>query len=92
VITPTEIYKAYEVGAHAVKVFPANILGAGFIKDIKGPMPFIDIVPTGGINKENITSFLEAGSLAVGMGGSLLDKQLIKKEIIYSCLRMQVNW
>lgn len=79
VMTPTEIYKAYEAGAHAVKIFPANVVGPGFIKDIKGPLPFIDIIPTGGIDKENITGFLEAGSLAVGIGGSLIDKRLIQE-------------
>jgi 2-dehydro-3-deoxyphosphogluconate aldolase/(4S)-4-hydroxy-2-oxoglutarate aldolase len=80
VMTPTEIYKAYETGAHAVKIFPANVVGPGFIKDIKGPMPFIDIIPTGAIHKDNITSFFEAGALAVGMGGSLVDKRLILEE------------
>lgn len=78
--SPTEIYNAYNLGAHAVKVFPANVLGPQFIKDIKAPMPFIDIVPTGGINKENIALYLQAGAIAVGLGSALLDKQAIMEE------------
>nr|WP_309100002.1 bifunctional 4-hydroxy-2-oxoglutarate aldolase/2-dehydro-3-deoxy-phosphogluconate aldolase [Fredinandcohnia onubensis] len=77
VMTPSEIYQAHEAGADAVKLFPAKIVGASFIKDIKGPMPFVNFIPTGGIDKNNITDFLKAGSIAVGMGGSLLDKQMI---------------
>lgn len=79
-ISPTEIYEAYKIGASMVKVFPANILGPHFIKDIKVPMPFLDIIPTGGINKENIGEYLKAGALAVGMGSSLIPSDLIENK------------
>lgn len=77
--SPTEIYEAYKIGAQAVKVFPAASLGAGFIKDIKAPMPFINIIPTGGINKDNILGYFNAGALAVGLGSSLVKNEMVKQ-------------
>lgn len=76
--TPTEIYRAWSLGASAVKIFPATQLGPRFIKDILGPLNTIKLLPTGGVSKENIGAFFEAGAIGVGMGSSLLDKQLIK--------------
>lgn len=78
VMTPTEIYQAYEYGADAVKIFPASVLGSQYLKDIKGPLGHIPIVPTGGISLDNITDFLNEGAIAVGVGGTLMDKQYIK--------------
>lgn len=75
--TPTEIYKAWSLGASAVKVFPAGQLGVSYIKDLAGPLPQIKLVPTGGVSLENIGSFFAAGVTGVGMGSSLLDKKLI---------------
>lgn len=76
--SPTEIYEAYQLGAQAIKVFPATTLGPNFIKDIKAPMPFLNIIPTGGINKDNIVSYFEAGAIAVGLGSSLVKDELVK--------------
>jgi len=78
VMTPTEMMNAMECGADMVKIFPASVLGIQFIKDVKGPFPQIPIIPTGGIDLTNIGSFIEAGVEAVGVGGSLLNKQAIK--------------
>lgn len=75
--TPTEIYRAWRLGASAVKVFPAGQLGVQYIKDLSGPLPQIKVIPTGGVSKANIGSFFEAGVVGVGMGSSLLDKKLI---------------
>ncbi|QHI39228.1 2-dehydro-3-deoxy-phosphogluconate aldolase [Kordia antarctica] len=75
--TPTEIYKAWSLGASAVKVFPATQLGATYIKDVLGPLNIIKLVPTGGVSKENIKSFFQAGATGVGMGSSLLNKKII---------------
>lgn len=75
--TPTEIFKAWQLGASAVKVFPAGGLGVKYIKDLSGPLPQIKLVPTGGVSLSNIRTFFEAGVTGVGMGSSLLDKQLI---------------
>ncbi|MFD1413355.1 bifunctional 4-hydroxy-2-oxoglutarate aldolase/2-dehydro-3-deoxy-phosphogluconate aldolase [Oceanobacillus jeddahense] len=70
--TPTEILTAYEEGADLVKVFPASI-GAAYIKDIRGPLSHIPLVPTGGVNKNNITDFQKAGAVAFGIGSSLVN-------------------
>ncbi|MEM9326582.1 MAG: bifunctional 4-hydroxy-2-oxoglutarate aldolase/2-dehydro-3-deoxy-phosphogluconate aldolase [Bacteroidota bacterium] len=78
--TPTEIYQAWSLGAMAVKVFPANQLGAGYVKDVLAPLDEVPLVPTGGVNKDNIRSFFEAGAFGVGMGGSLLPRDLIVGE------------
>lgn len=78
--SPSEIYNAYSMGADIVKVFPANTLGANFIKDIKAPMPYLNIIPTGGINKDNMAEYIHAGAIAVGLGSSLLDKKLLEEE------------
>src|SRR5690606_12567264 len=78
--TPTEIYRAWSMGASAVKIFPAPQLGPRFIKGVMAPLNGIKLLPTGGIAKENIRSFFEAGAIGVGMGSSLLDRQLIKNK------------
>jgi 2-dehydro-3-deoxyphosphogluconate aldolase / (4S)-4-hydroxy-2-oxoglutarate aldolase len=77
VFTPSEMVAAMEWGADLVKVFPASILGPEFIKDIKGPLPHIPIMPTGGISLENAADYINSGAVAVGVGGSLLKKELI---------------
>ncbi|SNR16582.1 bifunctional 4-hydroxy-2-oxoglutarate aldolase/2-dehydro-3-deoxy-phosphogluconate aldolase [Tenacibaculum jejuense] len=75
--TPTEIYKAWSLGASAVKVFPATQLGSKYIKDVLAPLNEIKLLPTGGVSKDNITSFFNAGAVGVGMGSSLLHKEYI---------------
>lgn len=77
--SPTEIHKAWSLGASAVKIFPATQLGPQFIKDVKAPLNEIKLLPTGGVSLENIKSFFHAGAIGVGMGSSLLDKELILK-------------
>jgi 2-dehydro-3-deoxyphosphogluconate aldolase / (4S)-4-hydroxy-2-oxoglutarate aldolase len=80
VFTPTEILQAYEWGADIVKVFPASVVGSQFFKDVKGPLGHILMMPTGGINLDNIAGFIEAGAAAAGVGGSLLKKEYIGNE------------
>lgn len=79
VFTPTEILQAYEWGADIVKVFPASVLGSKFIKDVKGPLGHIPMMPTGGIDLDNIQEYIKAGAIAAGVGGSLLNKELIQQ-------------
>ena len=76
--TPTEIYHAWELGASMVKVYPATSLGPGYIKDVKAPLSQIKLMPTGGINKDNIEEFMKAGADGLGVGSQLFDKDLIK--------------
>jgi 2-dehydro-3-deoxyphosphogluconate aldolase/(4S)-4-hydroxy-2-oxoglutarate aldolase len=78
-MTPTEIYKAHTLGASAVKFFPAKASGGpGFIQAIKGPLPQIPIIPTGGIPLEDVPAYLQAGAVAVGVGGPLLPKAVVE--------------
>lgn len=78
--TPTEMHLANEWGADMVKVFPASVVGPQFIKDASGPLSHIAMMPTGGINLDNINSFIDAGAVAAGVGGSLVNKSLIEQE------------
>ncbi|PCL90498.1 bifunctional 4-hydroxy-2-oxoglutarate aldolase/2-dehydro-3-deoxy-phosphogluconate aldolase [Paenibacillus lautus] len=73
--TPTEILSAYENGGDIIKVFPAT-LGPGFIKDIRGPLPQIPLLPTGGIDLNNIQEFMKAGAIGCGIGSALVNTQL----------------
>lgn len=77
--SPTEIYHAWSLGASAVKVFPATQLGPKFIKEVLAPLDTIKLVPTGGVSPDNIKSFFESGAFGVGMGSSLFDKELIRR-------------
>jgi 2-dehydro-3-deoxyphosphogluconate aldolase/(4S)-4-hydroxy-2-oxoglutarate aldolase len=78
VMTPTEIVRAWKAGANAVKVFPSATLGAKYFKEVRGPLSQIPFIATGGINLENMAEFLRAGAVAIGAGGSLVDKNLIE--------------
>lgn len=78
--SPTEIYKAWSLGASAVKVFPAAQLGPKYIKDVLGPLDQIKLLPTGGVTLENIGDFFAAGAFGVGMGSALFDKEMIKQK------------
>lgn len=76
-LTPTEILTAWELGADLVKVFPAGTLGPSFIRDLKGPFPDVELMPTGGITLATAPEFIRAGAHAVGMGGELVSKKMI---------------
>jgi 2-dehydro-3-deoxyphosphogluconate aldolase / (4S)-4-hydroxy-2-oxoglutarate aldolase len=71
--TPTEILAAWEAGADVVKVFPATALGPGFFKDVRGPLPQVKMMPTGGVSLDNAGNWIAAGAVAVGVGTALLD-------------------
>lgn len=79
VMTPTEMVQAMEWGADMVKLFPASVLGAKFIKDVKAPLPHVPIIPTGGVNLSNVAEFIRVGVAAVGLGGSLINTEEIKE-------------
>jgi 2-dehydro-3-deoxyphosphogluconate aldolase / (4S)-4-hydroxy-2-oxoglutarate aldolase len=70
--TPTEIFNAYSAGADIIKVFP-GVSGPGFIKEVLAPLPFIPLMPTGGISLQNLHEFKSAGAVAFGIGKSLVD-------------------
>ncbi len=80
-MTPTEILTAWNTGADMVKVFPAAQLGGPeYLKAIRGPLPQILLVPTGGVNLQNAGAFIKAGAAALGVGGELVDKRAVKEK------------
>ena len=76
-LTPTEILTAWECGADIVKVFPATAVGPRYFKDVKGPLPQIDLMPTGGVDLENAGDFIRAGACAIAVGGNLVDRAAV---------------
>ena len=80
-MTPTEILAAWNAGADMVKVFPAAQLGGPeYLKAIRGPLPQILLVPTGGVNLQNAGAFIKAGAVALGVGGELVDKKALQEK------------
>lgn len=75
--TPTEAYTAWQLGAPLVKIFPAARLGPKLLSDLKAPMPFLRLMPTGGISADTIVDFLAAGADVVGAGSWLIDKKAV---------------
>ena len=87
--TPSEIYKAWSLGATMVKLFPSGDLKPGYIKDVLAPLNFVSLMPTGGVTPGNLVSFFEQGAKAVGIGSQFFPKEILEKqdwpalEIIY---------
>jgi 2-dehydro-3-deoxyphosphogluconate aldolase/(4S)-4-hydroxy-2-oxoglutarate aldolase len=75
--SPSEILDAWEAGADIVKVFPATALGPPFFRDIRGPLPHVKLMPTGGVTLDNAGDWIRAGAVAVGVGSALLDSAAI---------------
>lgn len=76
--TPTEVFQAYSLGTDVVKVFPGSLAGPSYIKALKGPFPYIPMMPTGGVNAGNVADWFAAGVVAVGAGSELCPPQLAK--------------
>jgi 2-dehydro-3-deoxyphosphogluconate aldolase/(4S)-4-hydroxy-2-oxoglutarate aldolase len=76
-LTPTELLTAHEAGADMVKFFPARLGGPAYLRDVLAPLPQLRLVPTGGISAENARAYLDAGAVAVGMGGNLVPAQAV---------------
>ena len=77
-LTPTEAVEAYNAGAKYVKIFPAGILGPGYVKAIMAPLSHIPFLAVGGISPDNIADFIKAGCAGAGVGGNLTNKEWIK--------------
>src|SRR5207248_1712795 len=78
-LTPTEVITAWEAGADFVKVFPCGqVGGAKYIKALKGPLPQVPLVPTGGVNLNTAAEFIEAGAAALGIGGELVQADALR--------------
>jgi 2-dehydro-3-deoxyphosphogluconate aldolase/(4S)-4-hydroxy-2-oxoglutarate aldolase len=75
-LTPTEVVTAWQAGADVVKVFPASAMGgAKYLTALKGPLPQVELIPTGGVSLATAKEFLEAGAFALGVGSDLVDAQ-----------------
>jgi len=90
--TLTEITKAEELGCEIVKLFPGDIYGPQFVKGIKGPQPWTNVMPTGGVSptRENLTGWFNAGVTCVGMGSQLISKEIIANKD-YDGLKQKVK-
>jgi 2-dehydro-3-deoxyphosphogluconate aldolase/(4S)-4-hydroxy-2-oxoglutarate aldolase len=78
-LTPTEVITAWNAGSDFVKIFPCGqVGGAKYIKALKGPLPQIPLVPTGGVNLNTAAEFIEAGAAALGVGGELVQAEALK--------------
>jgi 2-dehydro-3-deoxyphosphogluconate aldolase / (4S)-4-hydroxy-2-oxoglutarate aldolase len=75
--TPTEVLTAWEAGADVVKIFPAEIGGPPYLKALRGPLPQVRVMPTGGVDLNTAESFLKAGACCLGVGGSLVEPKAV---------------
>ena len=78
-LTPTEVLQAYNLGVDIVKVFPGSLGGPAYIKALKGPFPNIPMMPTGGVDADNVADWFAVGVIAVGAGSKLCPSQLAKE-------------
>src|SRR5438105_4162782 len=75
--TPTEILTAWEAGADIIKVFPADVVGPAFFKAVRGPLPQVRLMPTGGVDLNTALDFLKAGACCLGVGGQLVEPKAV---------------
>ncbi|WP_165227506.1 bifunctional 4-hydroxy-2-oxoglutarate aldolase/2-dehydro-3-deoxy-phosphogluconate aldolase [Aquisphaera insulae] len=75
--TPTEVVAAWEAGADVVKVFPADVGGPPYLKALRGPLPQVRLMPTGGVDLNTAESFLKTGACCLGVGGSLVEPKAV---------------
>jgi 2-dehydro-3-deoxyphosphogluconate aldolase/(4S)-4-hydroxy-2-oxoglutarate aldolase len=79
-LTPTEVVRAWQAGADAVKVFPAGAVGgASYLKALKAPLPQIELIPTGGVSLKTAADFIKAGAMALGVGADLVDTKALSE-------------
>src|SRR4051794_1717386 len=76
-LTPTEVVAAWEAGADVVKIFPADLGGPPYLKALRGPLPQVRLMPTGGVDLDTAEDFLKAGACCLGAGGSLVDSKAV---------------
>jgi len=80
IMTPTEADRAMAAGADVLKMFPASTVGSGHIGALQGPLGDVPIMPTGGVDTDNVADYFEAGAFAVGAGSALVDYDAIERE------------
>ncbi len=77
-LTPTECLAAHRAGADFVKLFPAEILGPAYVRALRAPLPFLKLIPTGGVSLENLPAWVEAGCAGVGLGSHLVSREVLQ--------------
>lgn len=78
-LTPTEVFRAHQIGSDVVKLFPGSAVGPDYVKALRGPFPHIPIMPTGGVDENNVADWFKAGVFAVGAGSQLSPAGLAKE-------------
>ena len=76
--SPTEAQTAHEAGADFIKIFPADMLGPAYIKALRAPLPHLRIIPTGGVELDNVRDFVQAGCVALGVGSALVSSRILQ--------------
>jgi 2-dehydro-3-deoxyphosphogluconate aldolase/(4S)-4-hydroxy-2-oxoglutarate aldolase len=76
-LTPTEMHTAFIAGADIVKLFPADVLGPGYLKALRGPFPDAKLMPTGGVDLNSIPDWIAAGACCLGVGSSLISRDIV---------------
>ena len=77
--SPTELHEAWRAGATAVKLFPASTIGSRYLQEVLAPLPFLRVVPSGGVTRENAGEWIQAGAAAVSVGGALVTAALVRE-------------
>ncbi len=77
--SPTEVLDAWRAGATAVKLFPASTLGPRYLREVLAPLPFLKVVPSGGVSLENASEWIQAGAAAVSVGGALITAAVVRE-------------
>ncbi|HEX9217412.1 MAG TPA: bifunctional 4-hydroxy-2-oxoglutarate aldolase/2-dehydro-3-deoxy-phosphogluconate aldolase [Gemmatimonadales bacterium] len=77
--TPTELLEAWRAGATAVKLFPASTLGPAYLREVLAPLPFVQVVPSGGVSLDNTAEWIRAGAAAVSVGSALVTAALVRE-------------
>ena len=85
--SPTEIDAAWRAGATFVKLFPASSVGPSHVRELRGPMPEVELIPTGGVDGSSAALFLAAGAVAVGIGGAIVNASPAERAAIVAAVR-----
>ena len=91
-LSPTEVFQAYKAGADVVKIFPGSLGGPSYLKSLKGPFPYIPMMPTGGVSETNVKEWFSAGAVAVGAGSELCPPNLAKEGKFAEITRRAVSF
>lgn len=85
-LTPSEIHAAWSAGATFVKLFPASAVGPGFVRELRGPLPQVELIPTGGLGPANARDYLDAGAAAVGIGSAITKVDATARQALVASL------